>query len=61
MNIYELQNWMNKEYNYNLFRKDIIEKTFNNLLIKIKNTGLIIKNEEIFYKNFLIYLYKNSN
>ena len=61
MNMYELELWLDKEYAPNLLRKDIIENLFNNILIKIKNSGLIIKNEDKFYKDFLLYLIKYSN
>ena len=59
--MYELELWLDKEYAPNLLRKDIIENLFNNILIKIKNSGLIIKNEDKFYKDFLLYLIKYSN
>lgn len=61
MDIYDLEIWLDKEYAPNLLRKDIIENLFNNILIKVKNSGLIIKNEDNFYKNFLLYLIKHSN
>lgn len=61
MNIYELHNWMNKNYSDNLFRRDIVDMMFDNLLHKLKEKGIQIKNEEQFYKDFLIYLIKFSN
>jgi hypothetical protein len=61
MDIYELEMWLDKEYDNNLFRKDIIENLFNSILLKVKNSGLIIKNEDKFYKDFLLYLIKYSN
>lgn len=61
MNNYELAVWMDKDYGNNLLRKNIIEQLFNNLIIQVKNLGLKIKNENEFYKNFLIYIYKYSN
>ena len=60
MNIYELENWMNKNYSDNLFRKDIIDTLFNNLCNKLTEKGMKIKNEDQFYKDFLIYLIKYS-
>lgn len=61
MNMYELELWLDKEYAQNLLRKDIIENLFNNILIKVKNSGLIIKDENKFYKEFVLYLIKYSN
>ena len=61
MNIYELENWMNKNYSDNLFRRDIVDMMFDNLLHKLREKDIKIKNEEQFYKDFLIYLIKFSN
>ena len=61
MDIYSIENWLQKKYNSNLLRKDIIERLFNKLIFDLKKNGLIIKNENRLYCDFLIYIIKYSN
>lgn len=60
MDIYTLHSWMNYEYDNNLFRKDIIETLFNNLINNLNIKGIKIKDESKLYTDFLLHIIKFS-
>lgn len=57
---YDFQIWLNKRFDNNLSTKKIIDYQYENTLKTLDNLGLTIMEEEIFFKDFVLFVYYNS-
>mgnify|MGYP001480980256 CR=1 FL=1 len=57
---YDFQIWLNKRFDKNLSTKKIIDYQYENTLKTIDNLGLSILEEEKFFRDFVFFVYYNS-
>ena len=57
---YDFQIWLNKRFDNNLSTKKIIDYQYENTLKTLNNLGLTIMEEETFFKDFVLFVYYNS-
>ena len=57
---YDFQIWLNKRLDKNLSTKRIIDYQYENTLKTLDNLGLSILEEEKFFKDFVLFVYYNS-
>ena len=57
---YDFQIWLNKRFDNNLSTKKIIDYQYENTLKTLDNLGLTIMEEETFFKDFVLFVYYNS-
>jgi hypothetical protein len=57
---YDFQNWLNKRFDKNLTIKKIIDYQYENTLKTLDNLGLNIFDEESFFREFVLFVYSNS-
>ena len=57
---YDFQIWLNKRFDKNLSTKKIIDNQYENTLKTLDNLGLSILEEEKFFKDFVLFVYYNS-
>lgn len=57
---YDFQIWLNKRLDKNLSTKRIIDYQYENTLKTLDNLGLNILDEEKFFREFVLFVYYNS-
>ena len=57
---YDFQIWLNKRFDKNLTTKRIIDNQYENTLKSLDNLGLNIFDEERFFREFVLFVYYNS-
>ena len=57
---YDFQIWLNKRFDNNLSTKKIIDYQYENTLKTLDNLGLTLIEEETFFKDFVLFVYYNS-
>ena len=57
---YDFQIWLNKRLDKNLYTKRTIDYQYENTLKTLDNLGLKIIDEDRFFKDFVLFVYYNS-
>jgi len=57
---YDFQIWLNKRLDKNLYNKRTIDYQYENTLKTLDNLGLKIIDEDRFFKDFVLFVYYNS-